>query len=65
MLCRSPGARAGWGSQGPCTGLELLYLLDAVVNLFIVEGKEAISAAVKMVFLTLTRVVSHIELSKV
>lgn len=68
MLCRSPGAGAGWGSQGLCTGPEPVckcrfanpHLLAAVINLFIIEGIEAISAAVEMVFLTLAQVVSHI-----
>lgn len=36
-----------------------LHLLAAVVSLFITEGRKAISAAVKVVFLTLTQVVSH------
>lgn len=51
MLCWSPGVRVGWGSQEPCTRLELLYkhrfanmhLSVAVVNLLIFEGRETIS----------------------
>lgn len=56
------------GAIRRCMGLEPLYkcrfanlhLLPAVANLFIIEGKEAISVAVKMVFLTLIQVVSYL-----